>query len=601
MRLAWCALALVTFWSATGQEIYISDFGQGAGRFGLRWTGSGQLVTHLDPATPGPSGAPSFQTVLAEVSRGTVGVQLRHGPELRWRVELAVKGRFTAGYAQVALQCNDAQGQQVDWIGLGSVPEQDDWHLIRRVVELPADAVFVNLLVAHEHAQGESWVADVTVAPFAMTPELEALLTPAGPRRWGATQYLRSDQPDLRDTGAKLLMAAGVTCTRSGIDWRRAEPEPGRYDFSSLSKTLDDLAYYGAEAAVVFIHGTPSWASGKTKDNLTDEQKARGPYYADRAFFPPQDWSAWERFVKALVTEFKGRVPVWEICNEPDLWTEGFCGTYDDYVQYLTRAAKVIRETDPQAKVACAAFVFDSWLGRLLADGHGEAFDAACIHPYHSLPDGTLSRARKAQFELLLANVDRPVLVTEVGYQSGGWQQGPGVKANEEEKATAGVRALELLRSASTLLTWYTAIERGNMYGLLRDDGDHYTPMPMYYAYGKLTGKLSDDESPFEILVQAPEKLSPGQAAEVALTVVNRALAPQTIKLWPVGFVTALGVEPATVAAADWQGRLAPGESRRATLTIRPVATAKGNYPLGLAVIGEAWNGLRLHDVTVAP
>ncbi|NUP99790.1 MAG: hypothetical protein HUU35_08040, partial [Armatimonadetes bacterium] len=522
--MAWL-LALLAPCLVTAAEplIYGSDFAAGPSGFSVQWTGSGQLQGRLDPTRRDPGGAPSWRTEAPVLSKGTVGVGLQVPAQRTWRVEFLAAATIDQGSLSANLQCFDAAGKQVDWITLTGIRNSEAFERQTAIVTVPAACHRLNLLFLHE-MKGTSWIAAVRITPFEVTPAMEAQLRASGPTRWGATGYLRASDPTLRDTGAKLLVTAGVTHTRLGLDWRRAEATYGRFDLSSLQESLASLERYGARADVVFLHGTPTWASGKSPEDLSAERRAQ-PWLAQRAFFPPRDWADWERFVRVVVTAFKGRVPAWEIMNEPDLWSEGFCGEYEDYVQYLTRASRVIREVDPRAKVCLAAFVFDVWLKQIMADGLASHYDAVCIHPYHSEPAGTLSRARKAQLQMLAADALKPLLITEIGYQSGGWKEGPGVKADEAAKAAAGREALAALATVSDLVTWYTAIEKGNMYGLLRDGTDRYDPMPIYFDYGRLSGALRED-APVVASVEAPARLAPGQAGQVVLRATNRSDQP---------------------------------------------------------------------------
>ena len=585
--------------------IYRSDFAKDLSGFSVQWTGSGHLDLALDPVRRGPSGAPALHTTVAQLSTGTVGVNLKVGAERRsedrWQFEVWGAATLQEGGVPVALQCWDDNGKQVDWIGLGSLAPGDTLKPLRVVVEIPPACTNLNLLFLHEKMRGESWIADVSVKPFVLSPAMQRLMSPPGPTRWGTTSFLRGGDPTLRDTAAKLFVAAGVTHTRAGIDWRNMEPERGKYDWSSLDTQLANLERYGAKADVVFVHGTPEWASGKTWEKDLPADKVAQPWLAKRCFFPPRDWGDWQRFVTALVTHAKGRVRAWEIMNEPDLWSEGFCGTYDDYRQYLRIAHDVVKRADPKAQVLCAAFVFSEWLSRLLADGSASLFDGVCVHPYHPEPAGTFTRVRQLQIQLALADAPKPVFVTEMGYQSGGWKEGPAVKTSEEDKAQCGAEALRGLAKATDFVCWYTGTEAGNMYGLLRDDGDRLVPMPIYYEYAKITGRLGANECPVRVEVTVPPGgLRRGEPTEIRLRLTNPSAQRQQVRFGPVGFVTNLGFSAEDVRKLDWDGVVEPGETRTITLTARPTKDAKGSYLLGAAILTDAGNALALESVSVA-
>ena len=580
------------------RAVYQSDFSAGTSGFTIQWTGSGKLALFIDAAHPGPSGAPSLRTDCAVPSTGSTGVGIKVGATRTWRIRIMAGSALTAGKASVNLQCWDAQNKQVAWIGIGGVPAGPELRPLLAVVGIPANCDHLNLLVLHEGAVGSTWVADVRIDPWDVQ-----IPRPVGPTRWGATGIFRGDDDRALDTALKLLACAGVVNTRAGINWSVQEAERGKLDFSGLDRQLAQAASYGIAIPVVCIHGTPSWASGKrAPQDVLPERLAHGAWFANRAFWAPQDWKDWERYLEALFTHFRGRVPVWEILNEPDLWTEGFNGTYEEYCQYLKIAHEVAARVDPSCRVFTAAFVFGEWFPRLLADGMDKYFDGVCIHPYGTKPGDCVARAQKTVLTLLANGLgDKEVAVTEVGFQSGGWKQGPGVVQDEATKAQYGRETLEGLASLCSTVTWYTAIEAGNMYGLLRLDKDRYVPMPIYYEYGDLTGKLPKAGGPVDVTVTVPGgEIKPGQAAQVTLTARNKTDHALQATLWPVGFVTPLGPD-GEPRAYDCVQVLAPGQSLQIRVSVTPRPTAQGPYLVGLAALTPEGNSLALTPLQVTP
>lgn len=594
------AAVLLAGAACAGQSIYQSDLTNGFGAFSLRWTGTGKLDVTLDTTKPGPSGAPSVKMLAADGTHATAGVGLKAGANRRWLIEYSGCAQTAPEGVSVNLQCWDAGGKQVDWLAVGTLPQGEKLQRFSRIIELSPQATQVNLIVLHKNAAGTSWLADLKVSEYELTPQIEAKLRRKGPVRWGVTNVLNPTDPLLRDTCAKLIVAAGVTHTRGWVDWSKIEPERGKFDFAAFDQWLDELKYYGVTPDVVCLRGTPQWASGKTAEkNMLPERKAKGVPWIGRAYWPPQDWGDWERFVSAMAARYRGRVAAWEIMNEPDLWEEGFNGTYEDYQQYLKRAYEAAKKVDPNCQVLAGAMVRDEWIGQLARDGYAKYWDAVCIHPYHGQPAGVISRARKIQFDLLAAGIEPNVVVTEVGFQSGGWQQGPAVKANEDVKAACGAEALRGLGELSDLICWYIAVERGNMYGLLRDDIDRLVPMPIFYEYGKITGKLQPDKAPVKVEVTVPEAVKRGETGQVRLVAQNASGQPVPVRFWPVGFVASLGLSSEQVRALDWSGTLAPGQAHECVVMVRPVEGANGGYPVGLAAVTDKGNALNMQTLSV--
>jgi|GEM_PF-3468421 hypothetical protein len=435
--------------------------------------------------------------------------------------------------------------------------------------------------------------------------------SPSEKIRWGITTPdsaygLPRFEPRLRDTALKLLACAGVDSVRMGVNWTRVEPERGRMDFSDLIGRVDELAGYGISTPIAFLHGTPSWASGKTGErDLPEERKQKDPTKISWAFWPPKDWADWENFVENAVKTFSGRIEAWEILNEPDLWSEGFNGTYEDYKVYLQKGYEAAKRANPNCRVFVAGMVFDDkWLPKLLEDGWARYFDGVITHPYAKTGQGVAERNLRTAELLKSHGVERDIWVTEVGFQSGGWKAGPGVVDSEEAKAREGGIALrELAKQKCGLITWYSANERGDLYGLNRVEPNMaLRPMPMYYEYGEVTGRLPRGGGPVRVEVETPTApVARGERAEIVLRATNPTDKPLQVRLWPVGFIEALQPENEGPRAQDWEGELAPGESRTITVAIRPDAKAEGAYPLGLAVICGAGNSLEIKDFVVVP
>jgi hypothetical protein len=83
--------------------------------------------------------------------------------------------------------------------------------------------------------------------------------------------------------------------------------------------------------------------------------------------------------VRAAATRFKGKVPVWEIMNEPN-----FTMKPDEYVRLLGEARATIKEIDPQALVmgpdVCGIDL--GWHERFYQAGGGPLVDVLSVHDY---------------------------------------------------------------------------------------------------------------------------------------------------------------------------------------------------------------------------
>ena len=160
--------------------------------------------------------------------------------------------------------------------------------------------------------------------------------------------------------------------------WDRLEPEPGRYDWPD-----DDLALLERHgiAAHLVLYGWPKWAMDDDHPLPKDMRwPADDPRWDDLS---PANRTAWDRFVVAAVEHHRGRPIVFEIENEPELddWKNGLRA---EYVAFTRRTARLIKATDPAARVMVNnLYGIPSGLNRaLLESGAGEWIDIVSWHDY---------------------------------------------------------------------------------------------------------------------------------------------------------------------------------------------------------------------------
>jgi hypothetical protein len=108
--------------------------------------------------------------------------------------------------------------------------------------------------------------------------------------------------------------------------------------------------------------------------------------------------TAWDRFVTAAVKHFEGKPVILQLANEPghDKWKNGYI---DEYVKFMTRTARLIKKTDPQAKVSLNnVYTHASRVNHALLKARGLAdIDVWSWHDYHAgrlLDEKRLKRMR---------------------------------------------------------------------------------------------------------------------------------------------------------------------------------------------------------------
>jgi hypothetical protein len=289
----------------------------------------------------------------------------------------------------------------------------------------------------------------------------------------------------------------GAAWVRRDIAWEDVEIPWGTFDFSAHDDAIAAERAAGMHVLAILDYGH------RDASQLRD------------AMAPPDDLAAYERYVRTVVTHFRGRIDAYEIWNEPNFaWFWRPQPDPERYAQMVALAARVVHESDADAEV-----VLGGMLGNVDALTYGggpwgflerlpratlDAVDAVAIHPYtwfQGLPPETRSGSvDRAQFSLLdmLREARRigtgtPLWVTEQGWHT--WPDDPmfpGV--TEEEQAAYLVRAtvLALAESVARVFhyTYVDSAEAGKegRFGMVRQDG---TAKPAYGAFRTLARELS--------------------------------------------------------------------------------------------------------------
>lgn len=176
---------------------------------------------------------------------------------------------------------------------------------------------------------------------------------------------------------------------RIGFGWTRWFPETKWHNFQkSADAPFDwhddafDLAERHGVSQHVVLYG---WPPG-----LMDKEHSGQPLPLDMKW-PADDprWedlsveTAWDRYVKAAVAHFRGRSVVFEIENEPEL--DKWDNHKEQYVRFTMRTARLIRQTDPQAKIMVNnVYGIPSGLNAAFFKAGGlQLIDVMSWHDYH--------------------------------------------------------------------------------------------------------------------------------------------------------------------------------------------------------------------------
>lgn len=152
----------------------------------------------------------------------------------------------------------------------------------------------------------------------------------------------------------------------AAVRWPELEPNKGQWQFERLDLYVSLAEQHGTHLLLT-LGMTPLWASGRTQLAVA-----------------PKDVQDWRNYVKTVVTRYKGRIPAYEIWNEPNL-PEFWMGTTDQMVTLTKEASEIIRSIDPKAIVVSPSPTADfgiTWMTEFMKKGGGQYVDVIGYHFY---------------------------------------------------------------------------------------------------------------------------------------------------------------------------------------------------------------------------
>jgi len=135
-----------------------------------------------------------------------------------------------------------------------------------------------------------------------------------------------------------------------GLAWSNMNPAQGVYDFSLLESILSSHTT-GVNFTLV-LAGTPQWAASNPAET------GYAPWIGAASNSPPARMADWEAYVRAVVLACNGRVPFFEIWNEPqltDFWKPYTEATLDKLAQMTLRARAIVKQYAPASKIVGAS------------------------------------------------------------------------------------------------------------------------------------------------------------------------------------------------------------------------------------------------------
>ncbi|SRR5579884_795326 len=326
----------------------------------------------------------------------------------------------------------------------------------------------------------------------------------------GVNTFLEQEpDPAARRRTLQMIHDAGIAWIRQEFPWK--DIEQGRGSFvdrkfgTSTWDKYDSIVDLSAEynvRVIARLSTSPAWAHPNVPgDDLT----------------PPDNYADFGDFCSAVAARYRGRIPVYQVWNEPNLDREW--GNHPvnaaQYVQLLRVAAQRIKQADPDALVMSAALaptIEQSeralsdviFLQQMYDAGARDSFDILGVQAYglrngpddHRLDFGDVNFSRVLRIrEVMVRNGDagKPMWASEVG-----WNAAPPDlpypndygRVSERLQAQYTVRAFERAREEwpwmGVMAVWFfkradqAEIQQPWYYFRLVDPD--FTPRPVYTA-----------------------------------------------------------------------------------------------------------------------
>ncbi|MFL6350565.1 MAG: GH39 family glycosyl hydrolase [Bryobacteraceae bacterium] len=197
------------------------------------------------------------------------------------------------------------------------------------------------------------------------------------------------------DAGVNFIRIGQYENSSDYTSWEWVERKRGEYSVvPELDDYVNSLVENGLQIEIQLLYGNPLYTSpaGRLPQSVTPEP---GSFHnPDRSlysvYWPPktdEQIAAFNKYVEWMVNHFRGRVEYYEIWNEPNIDYWNPTANPEDYGRLFKASAKVIHDTDPNAKA-----VFGGLSGAK-PDFAKRALDACgCpasidVFAYHNYPD----------------------------------------------------------------------------------------------------------------------------------------------------------------------------------------------------------------------
>ena len=151
----------------------------------------------------------------------------------------------------------------------------------------------------------------------------------------GVTAHVTWHEFETRGKAFAMMQAAGMDYVRSDFQYWRCRPKkPGEaWSFGMYDQVVDEAGKRDITVLPILMY----------QSNWGREEFGRHE-------------GEWTTFVRETARHFKGRIPVYEVCNEPNLHSFRNNPNPVNYLAALKAAYRAIKEEDPSARVMISGF-----------------------------------------------------------------------------------------------------------------------------------------------------------------------------------------------------------------------------------------------------
>ncbi len=186
----------------------------------------------------------------------------------------------------------------------------------------------------------------------------------------------------------EYLPPLGIKRIRLQGGWARTEKDPGIYDFAWLDSIIDDARSRGLEIWLETSYGNPAYPGGggrTLKDGFPTSEAAL---------------AAWDKWVEAMATRYKGKVRDWGMWNEPNL---NKVHTAAMITEFNIRTAEIIKRVIPEARIGGLVLttphpkIIEHFMRTLAERNKLGLFEWVVYHRYGPNPDEAYPAVIKAK------------------------------------------------------------------------------------------------------------------------------------------------------------------------------------------------------------